>query len=343
MSETIQNTSIPTKTFNYPVCFLRLFATFCVLGLHSIQSTGGNPDYFPWFCGVPLFFIISGYLFGQGQINNVMEWYKKRLIRVWLPFVLLVIINCVILVSNNRHISMITLLKTVLLFPSETSNYALGVGHCWYVSYIIIAYAITPLLHKLFDSSYKKIFVLLSFVFTVVVCQLTAYTPFFGKLSFVHFILYITAFAIGKILKEYDTKRSSVVAIVLGLTICFLTKFGMSYSVSSTYRSFLYLIGTYFISLTFFGIVIMVLVNVNWNRTLSSGVQLILKKIDHNSYYAYLVHIWFVQWGFWSVFEKSSLVLIYAEYISLIFISTIIFSIIAEKIIHIVSRYSLPK
>lgn len=35
--------------------------------------------------GVPVFFIISGYLYGQKDIKRIIPWYKKQFVKIILP------------------------------------------------------------------------------------------------------------------------------------------------------------------------------------------------------------------------------------------------------------------
>lgn len=69
-------------TYNYPISIIRNLALVIVLILHLRQSCEYNISGIPWECGVPLFLIISGFLFGQGWVDNTFQWYKKRILRI---------------------------------------------------------------------------------------------------------------------------------------------------------------------------------------------------------------------------------------------------------------------
>lgn len=331
------------KEYDYTLSFLRLFATFCVIGLHSLQSIGQIPDSFPWFTGVPLFFIISGYLFGQARIDNAFLWYKKRLIRVYLPFLLLLLVNTLVILYYGKPFSVFSFIKTALLFPSATSDYIFGMGHCWYVTYIIIAYAMTPLLHRLLDCKRGVLYYSLAFVVVVAICQLTSFTPFFGKISFAHFILYLTAFAIGKMQDKVGREKNMCLSIFVGLLIYLSASLGGLIISNETFLSLLKLVGTNFLSLSFFGSVVYLFSKVSWDILPPPMLANTIQRLDHNSYYAYLTHIWFVAWGWWSVFGSTSLALTYAEYILLILISTSLFSFVSEQLIKIANRFLIIK
>ena len=52
--------------------------------------------------GVPLFFIISGFLYGQKEITNSYVWLKNQFIKISVPVYLYYIIFTVILLCTGR-------------------------------------------------------------------------------------------------------------------------------------------------------------------------------------------------------------------------------------------------
>ena len=120
-----------------------------VLVLHVLQSNYINTDCFPFYCGVPLFLIISGYLFGQEKIDNVGQWYRKRLIRVWVPYLLLFVINLsIVSVMKDVRYTSLEIMQGVFVLPSFSLG-KLGLAHCWYITYILACYLIVPLLSRM--------------------------------------------------------------------------------------------------------------------------------------------------------------------------------------------------
>ena len=93
------------KEYNYTLSILRLLALILVVSLHVMQKVHISPDGFPCMCGVPLFFIISAYIFGcQSKIDNTWAWLKKRFIRVWIPFALFLIVDIALSYWNGARL-----------------------------------------------------------------------------------------------------------------------------------------------------------------------------------------------------------------------------------------------
>ena len=56
--------------------------------------------------GVPIFFIISGFLYGQKQINNIKKWYIKQFAKIVIPLYIYYFISPVHNIMNQVFILM---------------------------------------------------------------------------------------------------------------------------------------------------------------------------------------------------------------------------------------------
>lgn len=76
------------SSYDYTVSFVRvcamLFIIVCHLGSHFGSVLIGQ--FFN--VGVPIFFMISGYLYGGRTIQDLRMWLKKRIIRLYIPLLL---------------------------------------------------------------------------------------------------------------------------------------------------------------------------------------------------------------------------------------------------------------
>ena len=66
---------------------LRVFALMLIVSCHICQFYGNR---WAWVLnvGVQLFIIISGYLYGQRIVTDWSEWFKRRFLKLYIPYAL---------------------------------------------------------------------------------------------------------------------------------------------------------------------------------------------------------------------------------------------------------------
>lgn len=101
--------------------------------------------------GVEIFFLVSGIgmSYSLSKISiNLLDWYKKRLIRVFIPYIIIAFpwygIKCVL-----NHDSLLDFLCNI-----STMNYWIYHKGAWFIAILLPLYLITPILIKLFYSKY---------------------------------------------------------------------------------------------------------------------------------------------------------------------------------------------
>lgn len=106
--------------------------------------------------GVPIFFVLSGYLHSMKSIpNSVGTWYWKKAKRIMVPLYIFLGILAIIYLVTGHKINLIVWLQTIIPICGITQNYISGCGHLWFITHLLICYAITPLLQK-YKSLTKK-------------------------------------------------------------------------------------------------------------------------------------------------------------------------------------------
>lgn len=137
-----------------------IFATHLFLGFY-----GSSLGYF-FNVGVPLFFIISGYLYGKKEIKEPLNWYFRRFVKICIPmyiFVLLVWLYCFIryeakfpysYILNLQGLSFIFIKMKVGYFVLPESMG--GIGHFWFLTVIMLCYLLLILMKKLESTSFMK-------------------------------------------------------------------------------------------------------------------------------------------------------------------------------------------
>ena len=79
-----------TLTESCSITHLRALAILLIIACHFLQGMG-NSLAFVFNVGVQIFLIISGYLYGTKDIET-KKWIKKRLVKVYMPYLVLLFI-----------------------------------------------------------------------------------------------------------------------------------------------------------------------------------------------------------------------------------------------------------
>lgn len=128
---------------DYSISVVRLLAICSIVVCH-IMSYFGN-ELARWLdVGVPIFFFISGYLFSNKTINSGLEFYKKRFRRILVPYYIFITISLLIVFFFDR--CNFTVSNVISLLILRGGGTIVGLGHLWFIPYILLCYLITPFL-----------------------------------------------------------------------------------------------------------------------------------------------------------------------------------------------------
>lgn len=95
--------------------------------------------------GVQVFFVISGFLYGNKDIYDPLDFLVKRFKKLLIPYWLFLLIAIVLYAAfsrENLHASEV--LKSIVC--ADTIK---GLGHLWFVGYILFCYILTPYLQRI--------------------------------------------------------------------------------------------------------------------------------------------------------------------------------------------------
>lgn len=72
------------------ISYLRVAAMMSIVACHFMQALGSH---WAWVfnVGVQVFLLISGYLYGHKHIDNWREWFGKRVVRIYIPYLLFIV------------------------------------------------------------------------------------------------------------------------------------------------------------------------------------------------------------------------------------------------------------
>ena len=139
--------------------WLRASATIMILLCHFCQQKESF-----WFnaaaqvlnIGVPLFFILSGYLFGQKGVHSPYgKWFLRRLQRLWIPYWLFLLVLAIIYLIKGLNI--LTWDWLLLIFGLQGSVVGVwGAEQTWFITVLLICYGVTPWISKVAEKIDRK-------------------------------------------------------------------------------------------------------------------------------------------------------------------------------------------
>lgn len=139
---------------------LRLISMLMIIGCHICQHYG-NVMAFWLNVGVQVFFIISGFLYGQKELVNYFGWFWKQFKKIVVIYYLFILFVIVLLrLFHPECLSLYNIITSILGIGTLH-----GFGHLWFVGYIVFCYLITPILqylcHFLLSVKKQRIFIIL--------------------------------------------------------------------------------------------------------------------------------------------------------------------------------------
>ena len=139
-----------TSEKKYNISLLRFIAMSFIILCHFFQYYDLELAW--WFnVGVQIFFCISGFLYGGKKITSPIEFIGKNFKKILIPYFCFLIPAIILyFIFHREAITFSTIINALL-----TSGVINGLGHLWFISYILVCYLITPYLQALADKMRK--------------------------------------------------------------------------------------------------------------------------------------------------------------------------------------------
>ena len=139
-----------THSESIAISFIRVLAMCLIIACHFSQASGYNIA-FLLNVGVQLFFLTSGFLYGKIEITHTWEFYKKRITKVYVPYIFFVSVFLLLQgVLGTWQFNLRDVAIYALNLQGFLSTTVDGLNHLWFLSVLMICYLITPLLQRLF-------------------------------------------------------------------------------------------------------------------------------------------------------------------------------------------------
>lgn len=281
---------------------IRIIALFSVIGVHwvgTVKSVSPDGVFYQALnhfletisnLGVPIFFSLSGYLILHSEIGDVLQFYRKRLIRLGIPYLVFSVIYVVYFTGiEDKEPGKIPLAYIRDILTAQVH------GTHWFV-YALLGFTFAaPFLSKMLKSlTYREICILL--VGSLTLTLLADIYSFFGQHfplegSFVfcgNLLLYIGGYCANRIFSYYEVKRVGLVekGLMFLLVILFMIQL-----IHNTF------VVTVMISSIIFAHVKRI--------ELGIRVESMLRTVSNHSYSIYLIHAAVVSL-LWRVFSSTN-------------------------------------
>ena len=277
------------KNKNFAIQIIRvlamLFIVICHLCNESKNSMISSLGQF-FNIGVFIFIFISGFLYGNKNIDNNSKWLFNRLKRIMIPiyiFILFFIFLTSFITEIFHYKFLFIYLFDLQYFLGSVKN----AGHLWFCSVIVICYLLLPLMNK-----YKEKLISNFYPFSILIitisCLVGLVSKSYGLLGF-----YLLTFYIG-----YFFKNSINIVKVKYFIPISLIIVGLIFRIIGKYlfdNTLLYETTITALTHIMMTIGIFIFIYKLFNKFKASSItQKIINYFDELSYYIYIVHYMFI-------------------------------------------------
>lgn len=211
------------KNYNFAT-WLRVAGVISILLCHYVQqsqSTILNMSAQFFNIGVELFIILSGFLFGVRGGIDTKAWYKKRLKRIFVPYEIFVALLFVIYAVCGLNLLDMDWVWLALGLQGSVVG-VLGAEQTWFITPLLLCYAITPLLDRYITLQRTKMQIAILVIAAVGTNLFWAIpgSPVYGTLlSLVS--VYIIAFVVGRFFDKLTFSKAKALAAFIVMCIAF--------------------------------------------------------------------------------------------------------------------------
>jgi peptidoglycan/LPS O-acetylase OafA/YrhL len=211
---------------NVGIDLLRGLSILYIIGFwHMLNYTEAIPHYnniityrITW-VGLATFVFISGYYIGGKQTgftkNNLVSFYKKRLLRIFPLYILAIAIFTLFGLSDIETSLKAAFAMSMFLTPAPPT--------LWFITMLLVFYTLAPGL-IIFCKKYKITHIMISYL--VLASVLLVYHHLFGKLD-VRFLTYLPSFTFGILVAingtNYFNNKICFSLLLLGTIFSFYT------------------------------------------------------------------------------------------------------------------------
>jgi len=267
-----------------------------IVTCHFLQYYGNELAW--WFnVGVQMFLFISGYIFSNLKMD--ITTLKKQFCKILIPYYIFVTFACALWIAFSTDANIFDI---VLIYVLRSYGKFEGLHHLWFISYILLAYVMTPVVIvflKQFEGSFCRMLVGSG---TLVISLMVFFELFATYYNAAWMICYFMGIVIGRLLNSQNANfhrgGGHTVSIICALAIiCNCLQIVIDYHICPEFDGIYKSIYNRFCSYShvLLGISLVFFLRHIYKRYLSRfDNSIVLKLSDKYSYYIYLVHQFFI-------------------------------------------------
>ena len=131
------------------ITIVRVLSMLMIITCHILQGYN-QPSAFLFNVGVQVFFLLSGFLYGKIEITSIASFVKKRFIKVYIPYILVVLCcTAIYAIFNLTDVSIRNVAPYLFNLQGFIGDTIEGLNHLWFLSVLMICYFITPIAQKI--------------------------------------------------------------------------------------------------------------------------------------------------------------------------------------------------
>lgn len=195
---------------DYSISAARATAMMMIICCHILQFYGSE---LAWWLnsGVQVFLVISGFIYGQKEIENCYTFIKGRAKRILVPYYVYLVPSLILYgIIDSSKITFSRVIR--VLFCLDTIE---GLGHLWFVGIIVLCYLITPYLYWFCRTAVKdsKSITFIHIGIGFLILQIIT-CIYFSYVTTYRIACYIFGYLLGFLYKKYGSKIIKYTAYV---------------------------------------------------------------------------------------------------------------------------------
>jgi peptidoglycan/LPS O-acetylase OafA/YrhL len=266
-----------TKAQSISLSVIRVLSMCLIVACHITQKYD-MPIAFLLNIGVQIFFFTSGFLYGKLEITSIKDFIKKRFTKVYIPYFLVILL----LISGYTIFSIESIsIKQIVFYLLNIQYFTNPIGggnHLWFLTVIMLCYAVTPLLQRIIKKNPIYIIVGL-LIFSIIE---------FGFIQKLYSLCAsICLYIFGMLIGRCETKKINITLNILSgiIVIGLFSIFTWEHLTSAAYKEYNTWLHFSFGIFIFISLYNLLPFFINENKEYK-----LLKQADSISYEVYLVH-----------------------------------------------------
>ena len=254
---------------------IRVMAMILIVSCHITQGYDQQIA-FILNVGVQIFFLISGFLYGKVEISSAMDFYKKRVVKIYIPFIVVVLLFASLYaIFGVEQVSWKQLIPYVFNLQAFAKAIE-GFNHMWFLTVIMICYLVTPIAKYLLKN---KLYLFVSLLVIASVVEFVFVQKMYSIAAWI--VLYLFGMCMGC----FDTKKVNAITtvasgVILAILMVFFQLSRLTDPMWAYYSVWLHCVLAIFL----FGVLYAILTKIDIK------LPKCLRFVNNISYEVYLVH-----------------------------------------------------